>query len=200
MLMIRRPAGLMSDPTRIFKTLGWLAAAMTGTTALLGWIDPSAPIPSDLPSAARFVPLARALVIDGVSADLHAWNNVEILTGPSESAIGRLLSATTGPPSADFHFHVDHHGRPFRTHLWHTQQTLADSPLTVRIQVSNLGGGQPMSAVQRNSVRALVGALNEALARGDPALSVRLDDHWSATYDLEPGAPIEILSPRPSPE
>ncbi|MHC4698901.1 MAG: hypothetical protein ACYTFA_19400, partial [Planctomycetota bacterium] len=67
----------MDQRTRMWKTLGCLAAAMSGTAALLGWMNPS-PSPGTLIlSPNEIARLAQWAVTDGVVVRNHRWVDVE---------------------------------------------------------------------------------------------------------------------------
>jgi len=165
----------------MFKTLGLLAIAMMGTTALLGWIDPSPPIRARAVPDSQLLPLARSLVADDVSVQFARWRAVEILTN-GRAVAPVLLTATFD--EADYHFLVDVHGRPSRTDCWRYQRPTPHSPDAVRIQVATVEQSDGVSAAQAGSVRALVAALREAAARKGLELPVHIEPSESRSDSL----------------
>lgn len=207
----------MDPRTRMFKTLVCLVGSMTGTAALLAWMDPSAPLTAEAPPFEVLLGEARSLVTDDVVVLEDRWDDVEILAGPGRTASASFLTARAdiggAPRNSEHHFHVDLKGRASRTPRWSRQEGSTDGKRTVSIRVMPADPDQPMSRVQWNSVRALITALSKAtgrrvaLRRSDlddrqdqsrpaglstPALTVRLEEPWARVYGLEPGTVLEI--------
>ena len=183
----------MDQRARMWKTLGFLVAAMTGTSVLLGWMDPSPRPVSDAPSPSEIERWARLVVgvESGIDLQTGRWDDIEIVPAPGSPAGGSMLAAGHG--STSYHFHVDRRGRPTRAKRWREQAATDGLPHTVRIEVAPLAGAQPLSTVQCFCVRALVAALNDALASGGPSLPVRLPPAWEDVIDIE-RAMGELLS------
>jgi hypothetical protein len=186
----RNQAGLMDQPARVWKTLGCLVMAMTGTAAFLGWLDPTPALPPDALPYDEIMRLARSAVTDEVKIRRERWHAVEIGADTVLSG-GRLLSATAG--ARDRHFYVGHDGLPTRAGQWAKQESLAVSPHTIRIQVERLREDQPMSPAQWACVRVLVTTLTEAITPDGPSLPVRLGACWERVYGVEPGSVFEFV-------
>lgn len=185
----------MNQRTRMFKTLGYLVGAMTGTSALLGWIDPSPPINAETPSFDAMFQVARSLVTEGVATRDARWRDVEILAGPPTTGSSSFLAATADRGA--YHFHVDLDGRPFRTKAWPSQKTFDGAPHAVRIQVVHRGRNEPMSHAQWVGVQALIAALHEAT--GTATLPVRLNEEWAGVYGFDSATVVEVAPRDDSP-
>jgi hypothetical protein len=180
----------MDQPARMWKTLACLVAAMTGTAAFLGWLDPSQPPVSNTLPYGELIRLARSAVADGVEIHGGQWREVEI--GADSVAAGRpLLSATVD--GGEWHFFVGPDGRPVRGDRWRDQRAPAGSPHTVRIQVSRPPDGERISPAQWRCVRALVAVLSEAVSTDVPSLPVRLGEGWAKTYGVERGSVFRLV-------
>ena len=177
----------------MFKTLGCLVLAMTGTSTLLGWIDPSPPLTAETPSYGAVLRAARSLVTADVAASQVEWRKVEILAGGAAPGSTTFLAATTDRPRS--HFRVDLLGRITRTSRWARQQVFDDAPGTVRIEVAHRREGQAMGRAQWHGVQALVTAVDEAFESPGRGLGVHLQEEWAAVYDLEPGKFLGTASP-----
>jgi len=152
-----------------------LAAAMTCTTALLGWLDPSARITAIVPDEQYLDDVAREaqyVVADNVAIDADRWVEIELTTKEASVSGGRLLVATTD--STPWHFLVDHNGRLTRGARWRDQRPAEKMPGKVLIQVSVFRENDPLAPSQWVGVRALVAGLNEALGTASTPLPVRL--------------------------
>ncbi len=194
----------MDQPTRVWKTLACLVTAMTGTAAFLGWLDPTPPLTSDVLPYGEIIRLARSAVFDDVVIRHDQWQEVEI--GAADSvASGMFLSAAAavGPRAmerGDSHFYVGRDGRAVRARRWRDQRALhpapwapSVSPHTIRIQVSRLREGEPMSPSQWLCVRVLVAAISEGIAPDGQGLPVRLAKGWEKVYGVEHGSMLEIV-------
>jgi hypothetical protein len=159
----------------MFKTLVALVVAMTGTTAFLGWIDPSIPVPADVPTVEELIPAARRAVSEGVSVPAGRWTAIEVVTRGDSIDNGLMLTAT--PAHADCHFLVTQQGRLSRTHLWRSQSFLGDAPQTVLIGLQGVSDtADLMTDIQANTLRALVGAIRETAESSQAPLAVYLRD------------------------
>jgi len=178
----------MNQGTRLFKTLGCLVAAMTGTSALLGWIDPSPPIPASMPSFDVVLHEARALVSEDFGESDSEWGDVEIVAGPVTRRATSFLAATS--ERADYHYRVDLDGHPYRARNWPGTAGAGVPPSAARIQVARRGPREPMSRAQWIGVQALVAALNEVT--GSSSLAVRLGESWARIYGFDPQIPLDM--------
>ncbi len=174
----------------MFKTLACLAGAMMGTSALLGWMDPSPPSTAVAIPAEQVALLANALVGDGVETGAVGWQEVKITAGSLLEVGGQFLAASA--EQADYHFYVGVDGVPRRGSRWTRQEGCDTYSCTVRIQVARRAAGQPMSRSQWLAVRAIVSSLDEVVAANGPPLVVHLDDEWAETYGLSPEAMVEV--------
>ena len=170
--------------------LACLVGAMTLTSALLGWIDPSQPAAYLPPSFETLLSSARLLVGENVRVEPDRWSEAEILAGPVAGAAAPFLAATADKSSS--HFLVDLDGRVVRTRRWSRQQAAGMRPGTIEIQIARRRTDQPMSRAQWYAVRALITALHEAVASQQPALPVRVQQAWAEVYDLAPDAMLEL--------
>jgi hypothetical protein len=174
----------------MFKTLACLAGAMMGTSALLGWIDPSPTAPAAPISAEEVIQLTRSLVTDGLTLRADQWQDIEIVADPPGGLPGQFLAASA--ESAEYHFHIGLDGVPRRAAQWTRQEGCDGQWRTVRVQVARRGVGQPMSRGQWLSVRALVSSLGQAVATNEAPLPVHLDREWAETYGFSPGSAVEV--------
>lgn len=192
----RHQAEPMDQPTRMWKTLACLVGAMTGTAMFLGWLDPTPTTTSDALPDDQIIRLARSAVSDGVTIRRDQWQEVEIVADSVLSG-GALLSARAG--GSDSHFHVARDGGAVQAGPWRDQQAPVPSEHTIRIRVSRPVEGEPMSPAQWVCVRALVGALSEAMAPDVHRLPVRLGRGWENVYGVERGSMFEFVAPDPTP-
>jgi hypothetical protein len=150
----------------MYKTLGCLAGAMTGTASLLAWIDPSPSIPTPVLSQEELLVAARSLVFDDVTIRPMQWRSVEVVEAPSLRGPGVALTADAD--RSECHFYIDDQGRLSRAGRWDDQLAPSDAPHTIRIEVSH-DEGQPFpSPAQSNSVQNLLDALNDAVSIRHP--------------------------------
>ena len=156
----------MDQRKRMYRTLGCLAGAMTGTASLLAWIDPSPSPPPRTLSQQELAVQALSLVFDGVPLRPGQWRQVEIVEGPSLQSAGILLTADTD--RSECHFLVDDAGQMSRTNRWDRQHASSNAPHTIRIEMSHNDTGPFPSPAQSNSVEALLDALNEAVSAQHP--------------------------------
>ena len=148
----------------MLKTLGCLAGAMTGTAALLHWLDPSSSLQMPTLAAHDVALLARSLVTDAVEIKVDQWREVEVVAGPFSGSAGTPLTAS--PDSSGCHFYIDQAGRPSRARGWSRQTPPGDAPHTVRIQVARAAAGREFpTPMQWFTIRNLVEALDAALVQ-----------------------------------
>jgi len=137
----------------MFKALGGLCVAMTGTAAGLAWMDPSiAEFENEL-SPIELSQWADAVVAEDVQLIARGWREIEIIADES-SAGGTMLAAASAPPPA--HFHVDPLGRLSRVVYWDQQAPVIEDCYTIRILVAFPRETQRVSRRQWASVQALV--------------------------------------------
>ena len=157
----------MDQRRRMYKTLGCLAGAMTGTASLLAWIDPSPSIPTPVLSQDELLAAARSLVFDDVTIRPGQWRSVEVVEGPATLGPGVALIADAD--RSECHFYIDDRGEPSRAGRWDRQLAPSDAPHTIRIEVGHDQGRPFPSPAQSNGVQALLEALNDGVvARNSP--------------------------------
>jgi hypothetical protein len=173
----------------MIKTLSFLALAMTGTSALLAWIDPSPPLPTSSLSSDQLADLGQSLVADGITLREGRWDKIEILAGSPADVTGSYLTATSRSTT---HFLVDLEGHPTRTPNWTRQEAAGGDQNSICIEVArrdDLGG---MSRVQWEAVQGLVSALHACGTDGSGHLPVLLQGGWAIAYGLEPGTRLDL--------
>lgn len=161
----------MSHPKRMWGTLGCLALAMTGTAALLGWIDPTNRFWNNPASAKEVVQLAQSAVWDEVDVDAARWRSVEIVPTVAAGRGGALTAQSAASP--EYHFLIDETGRTERCEAWWTQATPLDAPSTVRVRVVQLGGST-LPPLQALAIESVLAAINRVVLPGDQRLPVRV--------------------------
>ena len=181
----------MDKPRRVVKTLACLVGAMTGTTTLLGWIDPSHLVPPEGLAPGELVLLARSVVGDPGRININQWEEVEVTTGSGPTGTGRLLAARSHP--SHYHFHIDAAGRPVHTSRWQEQQSAWPGSKVVRIEVADRGAGLPWNAAQMRCVQVVVSVLDEILGDPETDLPVRWGTVGSGYLHPEGEAPFEPL-------
>lgn len=183
----------MDERARMLKTLACLAVAMTFTSGLLGWMDPLGQIAPETPSVESLLVAARSVVADRGETRAEQWRGIEVVAGAARMGSGAYLTAVSD--GSDYHFHIDRDGVLVRTGRWARQEFCTESPGLVRVAVAREGRGQQMSRVQWNAVRALTGALQNALGREAAALPVQIDADWAQVYDLDPNEIVQVSLP-----
>lgn len=158
--------------------LACLVISMTGTSVLLGWIDPSW---SDrgTPTADEIRELAVRAVADDIDVRSPQWRVVEIVQVAEPAPGGIGLAAVSGGDVDDWHFRIDSSGRPIRLRRWSTQQSSPVSPSAIRIRLEPRYAGAAVDAQQRRSIEALVEAIRSALG-ANSKLPVRMLSTWPA--------------------
>ena len=184
----------MNQQTRILKTLASLAVAMTATSALLGWIDPSPPLPTSSLSSDELANLGESLVAGGITVRDGRWDKIEISAGHAKNASPSYLTATS---RNDSHFLIGLDGRPTRTPKWVRQEAAAQDTHAIRIEVARRDETRGMSRVQWEAVRGLVSSLHARLSDRHVDLPVLLQGAWATAYGLKPGTRLD-LSPTPT--
>jgi len=180
----------------MLKTLVALVSAMTVTAAVLGWMDPSPPLPDDF-DAQQLAFLAEEAVLSGVDLDRGRWRLIEVTSEPLSSREGTMLAAE--PAVEASHFRVSLDGRVRAGRLWRQQRPLDEAPGAIRIAIARVDVSAPMSSGQWVTLRAMIEAINSRAAVTDVPLPVELDAQWRETYGLEqqtrPAAPLDSEGP-----
>ena len=166
----------MDQPARMWKTLGCLVAAMTSTSILLAWLNPSPPPTNEIPEPDELARLALIVVGADLTVPEGRWNRIEIIEAPGRTTGGGLLAAAVN--SGKCHFLVSSEGRPIRTRYWHNQQASLGAEHTIRIQVPPNRHRERTIAIQDLCLQALITALNEALLPEGGTLPVQLPSGW----------------------
>lgn len=169
----------MDRPTSLRNTMLYLVGAMTATSALLGWMDPSTTSPALPPSPNVFLPMARAAVESYDGQVALEWSSIDLWAGPG----GNKMDVGNGPTlltaksslrvmeeesESDCHFRVDRNGVPFATRHWVEQRSLLETPDAIRIQIDRRESDDRMTRAQWFCVRALASALS-ALDHAEPS-------------------------------
>ncbi|RME36764.1 MAG: hypothetical protein D6788_10905 [Planctomycetota bacterium] len=182
----------------MFTALGCLAAAMSGTSALLNWMDPSPDRPPVVRPFETVFREVRSQVGSVVAPSLRqGWQSIAV-SAPADSSRGTLLSAVASAP--DYHFRVDTDGHLIPTEAWRRQRRLADRPGVVRVVLDHEHPADPMTRAQWDCLRALALALAggrvSASADGVP---IRLFEPWATVYGLVPGEEVAVTGHRNRP-
>lgn len=178
-----------------------LVLAMSGTSALLGWIDGQSRPSGATAAAFTLTPAQITGLVETVVAqtDKHRlahWESVDIVSASGSRENLMLLAAEQTPTRNDHpsrlqaHFRIDETGRPFATNAWIQQIPLERDPTAVSIEVVRTGDGQPMTPTQWQCVRSLISELS-TLQEGrlvvqrtgsveGRTLPIRLHGSWSA--------------------
>lgn len=164
---------------------------MTGTSALLGWMDPTTPQAADTRTLHVVLEDARRAVADDITLVRGRWSGVAVLAGRVVEGPGRYLAAKA-PSTAAYHFEIDPAGHVRRTRDWVEQNVFPDDAGSIRVHILRHRADTPMSRAQWDSVRALVNALRECPASAGQGFPVRLDATWGGIYGLAPDRAIEI--------
>lgn len=142
-------------------TLACLILSMTGTAALLGWIDPTRSVMAVPLTAGNESALAVDRHFQLIDFRGEAWNDIEVL-------LLRVNAAGQWDPVLTFfgaHLYVDALGGVAYDDLWLNQDSPPDRPRTLRI-VAILNDGPPeMSPPQTSVVASLVDSLTSRIAR-----------------------------------
>jgi hypothetical protein len=154
----------------MWQTLGYLAAAMIATASLLGWID-AARLSGRGPTREELTQWARTAVSNDVPINPRQWRSVEVVSAPPVSSDGFLWAAATAEIG---HFQVESDGRPRRSERWTTQTMVADHPYVIRVEVIPPNPHDGINEVQRQSLQALIEALQAALDSPRRKLRVRI--------------------------
>lgn len=172
----------MAQRIRMFKTLACLATAMTGTAALLGWMNQSQAFRTEGMSQEQLLQQAQSAVRDDVPIRRGVWTDVTVVTEPMALSSGTLLAATG--ESGDWHFRIDPDGRSWRGASWSDQQFVPGYAHTVRIHVPQVAGDE-MLPDQLFALRALLGMLNEVAARRGTTLPVLIHPFDAKPQNVE---------------
>jgi len=176
-------------------TLVALVVSMTGTSAVLSWLDPSLPAGFNSLPASDIVALAGQAVTQDVVVDLGRWHEIEVVPDRPHPR-STLLSAVAGRPPLtpsnpssvesdqarspwrgevpdQWHFRITPDGRPIQGVSWRDQKRIGDAPNAVRIWLGTApSGGASITSAQWLCLRALVAAINESTGSGNAPLTV----------------------------
>lgn len=152
----------MEQRKRMLGTLACLVVSMTGTAALLGWIDPS--------RSALAVPLTAGEVsdgvLDGVDFRPEQWTGVDVI-------LCRRSGATWNDPTDDLpasHLYVDEAGRISRDELWSLQAPASRHFKSIVIVVCLGRLESTLNAAHQATLVSLFGEMDAAIqtAGADP--------------------------------
>lgn len=163
---------------------------MTGTSALLAWMDPSSPVAVETLPFDEVLRLAHSIVADDGVIRSDKWRNIEILAGPVSGDSRAFLTAVAG--RAECEFLVDLEGRPSRTTRWTQHQSSMDRRHTVAIQVARWQEHELMTRAQWQCVRALSVALQEVIGPQGSPLPVRLHEEWARVYGVDADTSLDL--------
>ncbi|MFQ5461119.1 MAG: hypothetical protein ACE5E5_00665 [Phycisphaerae bacterium] len=184
----------MARQTRMVATLVALVVSMTGTSAVLSWLDPSLPAGFNCLPASDIVALAGEAVTQDVVVDPGRWHEIEVVPDrphprstllsaianrppiapgdPSSSESGQARSPW-GEESDTWHFRIMPDGRPIRDVSWRDQKRIGEASNAVRIWLGTASSsGASITSAQWLCLRALVAAINESTGSGNAPLTV----------------------------
>lgn len=149
----------------MFKVIVSLVVAMTATTALLTWAEPSTTAAQSLVPALAAEQAQRVVTTD-VQMRLGRWHQIEVAVHPGLPGIrGNTLAAIS---SADqFHFLVGASGSVRATAAWVEQESIGEPTDVVRVGVACAANAAGLTASQRVTLGALLSELNHRCAPPD---------------------------------
>lgn len=163
----------------MFKTWAFLVAAMSGTTALLGWIEPPSDAPPLRHSFADLMLAVQATIDpDESSPHFDTWRSFTVMDDPRQK--GNFLTARSAEPN--YHFRIDLNGRLVRMQPWNHQTRFMAEPQAVRIVLERQSAEAPMSRAQWMTIQALAFNLQGASVVTSETYPVRFDAYWSKLY------------------
>lgn len=168
----------MQRQTRMWRTLIALAIAMSGTTGLLAWMDPSEWSPQV--DSQILLQQAADLVSNGADAsESPRWSRIDLVRGQDSSDV--LLSASYDRSPA--HVIVDRGGEIHRGSV-----LLSSRHASVRVRVDLADAEPVLTPTQWTAVRAL--ATN--MQRTDRPIDLHLDAELAAAYGVDPAQPLHL--------
>lgn len=141
----------------MYRALGGVSVAMTGTAAVLAWMDPSIPSLEAELSPVELARWADTVVAEEVELIGGLWREIEVVAEDAPAARGMLAAGSTDPAA---HFHVDSLGRLTRTAVWEEQTPAVGDNYSIRILVSLPRETRRLSARQWSGVQALLRSLD----------------------------------------
>lgn len=138
-------------------TLACLVVSMTGTAALLGWIDPSGSALA-VPLTAGEMAGARG-VLDGIDFRPEQWTGVDVI-------LCRRSGATWNDPTDDLplsHLYVDEAGRLYHHELWSLQSPASKHSKSIVIVVCLGRHESSMNGVQQGSLSSVFAEMDGAI-------------------------------------
>lgn len=161
----------------MWRTLIALAIAMSGTTGLLAWMDPSEWNPQV--DARILLRQAADLISADDAAESPRWSRIDLVRG--EDSSDALLSASYDRSPA--HVIVDRGGEIHRGSV-----SLTSGEVAVRVRV-DLSPAEPvLTPTQWTAIRAL--ATN--MQRTDRPIDLHLDADLAAAYGVDPAQPLHL--------
>lgn len=144
---------------------------MTGTAALLGWIDPTNGLLSGSPAADEIMVQAKEAVSANVQVDPRRWTRIEIISQPAVDS--RALTATTSSVP-DSHFMVDSAGRIARGDAWVEQLHAVSAPGVVRVILEQADASVGVAPAQALALDEIIANLHIAVAAGGRKMPVKV--------------------------
>jgi len=151
----------------MWTTLAILAGAMTGTSALLAWMDPTPP-PAGSMSEGQSPDSVHTLIAADVPLQWDQWDQIEV--APSQSA-GRGPMMLAARASEACHFRIDESGRPSRCDPWRRQATIPGQPGVIRIKTAQPSDIR-ITEAQRACLINLIESLKDLAAANGRSLQV----------------------------
>lgn len=157
----------------MFKVLASLVVAMTVTTVLLAWVEPSSTSAQDLvPSLAA--EQAQRVVTEEVEVTAGRWRQIDVAVCASDR-LGPRRTLTALRDGSGFHFIVGNDGMARATRLWLAQRSIGEPPDAVRIAVAE-GRSGSASVAQQVALRALLLEISQECAPPGGWRAIRVHD------------------------
>ncbi|MHC5111750.1 MAG: hypothetical protein ACYTHJ_17935 [Planctomycetota bacterium] len=146
----------------MLAVLGSLVFAMTGTSTLLSWLDPSLPPAMDELPSETIIELAQSAVSGEVSVDGTRWERIEVIVSAYQRT-NPMLSAPSR--EAGWHFRISADGRPTVGRTWRLQED-AGAANVILVNVIVQDGSDSITSSQAICVRALLASIYRELGAG----------------------------------
>lgn len=143
----------MEQQKRMVGTLACLVVSMTGTAALLGWIDPSKSTMAVTLSATDTT-FGYVNPVKDVDFRRERWDEVDVVL--LEQSDGK------GNDGAIAHLYVDEVGDVDYDPLWLEQLSIDGHPRAIRIAVQLHPSDSVMNQQQQSTVSAILAAINSS--------------------------------------
>jgi hypothetical protein len=172
----------MDQHARMFKVMALLVAAMTVTTALLIWIEPSRTSAQVLVPALAAEQAQRVVATDRL-IPTGRWFEINVgICADRRARRSNVLAAIA--PNEQFHFVVMPNGHVQATAAWHHQESIGELYDVVQIGVGCHQADGFLSASQRTALEALLLELSHRCAPPNGWRTVSfhnaIDGNWLA--------------------